>query len=419
MTKSKKWFVLTTICFGGGIVFILPYIQYSYYDSLMEALKLDHQQMGDMMSLLGIISSIAYLVGGIFADKFNVKWLISVSLVITGVGGLWFASFPSYGALLCIMVIYGISTILMYWPAMIKAVKLLGTEDEQGRMFGFREAGFGIFAWIFTQLGTWLIFNRTKGIEGVQHILIFYSIIYFVAGILSFVLIPNSRKMEQKQIDNKDVSVINGVLYVIKLPSVWIIGMAIFCAYTISGPGLGKLTPYFTKILKVDETLVASLMSFRMYLLAFVAASIGGIIVDKLKSASRFLFVSYILLVLTMLLLILLPGKVEMAVMVIIAGFLASTVIYGMRGTYMAPMGQARIPDEYIGTAAGLISFIGYLPDAFMFSFFGKMMGNDPGESEFKAIFMVCAGLAVVGVVLSLIMMFLIKKRQQEVPLSS
>ena len=416
--KTNKWFVLLIICFGGGIIYILPYIQYTYYDSLMVALNLNNQQMGNMMSVLGTVSSITYLLGGIFADRFNIKWLMAISFIGTGLAGLWFASFPSYTQLLIIMVIYAITTILTYWPAMIKAVKLLGSEEEQGRMFGFREAGFGIFAWIFTQLGTWLVFNQTKGIQGVKNILIFYCVIYFISGVLSFIFIPSSSKgskEEEKKEKVKKNSTWEGILYVIKMPSVWLIGLTIFCAYTISGPGLGKLTPYFTQILQVDETVVASLMSIRMYLLAFAAATVGGIIADKLGSTSKFIIWSYIGLAITLLFLVLLPGKPAYSVIVIIAGFLSSAVIYMMRGTYMAPMGEARIPDAYIGTAAGLISFIGFLPDAFMFSVFGSIMGDTPGEKEFKLIFWVCIGLCVIGFVLACLMKRQIDKRREMV----
>ena len=92
---SKKWLILFIICVGGGIVYILPYIQYSFYDDLQAAFGISNLQMGNLMTVLGIVSSIAYLFGGLLADKFNVRWLISISLAVTGAAGIWFATFPS------------------------------------------------------------------------------------------------------------------------------------------------------------------------------------------------------------------------------------------------------------------------------------------------------------------------------------
>jgi MFS family permease len=411
--KNKKWLILLVICLGGGIVYILPYIQYSFYNDLQQAFGIDNVQMGNLMSVLGIVSTFAYLFGGILADKFNVKWLISISLAVTGLAGIWFSTFPSYSQLLIIMVIYGISTILTYWPAMIKAVKLLGSDDEQGKMFGFREAGFGLFALIFSQVGIWLIYNASPDINGIKNLIFYYSIIYIVTAVLSFIFIPNSSKSDKEKVSAKEL--LDGIIYVGKIPVVWLIGLSIFCAYCISGPGLGKLVPYWTTVMGLDSSVAASLSSLRLYLLPFLAAPLGGFLVDKMKSSTKFLNIAYILLTISLLAFVLIPGAKNMAIMAIILGFIASFVIYTMRGTYFVPMSESNIPNKYIGTAAGIISFIGFLPDAFMFTVFGKMMGDAPGESEFKSIFYGCIALALVGLVINKAAQVLLAKRAEKV----
>lgn len=410
---SNKWITLLVICFGGGIAYIVPYIQFSYYDSLMEGLQLSHAQMGDLMSTLGIASTVCYLLGGLLADKFNVKYLISISLALTGILSFWLASLPSYPELIIIMIFFAFTTILMYWPAMIKAVKMLGSEDEQGRMFGFREAGFGFFALIFTQIGTWFVFKRVEGIEGVQNIIVFYGFIYIIIAAISFIFIPSSSKAKNKAIDGKQVSLINGILYVIKVPSVWFIGLTIFCLYTVYSPGLGKLGPYFTQILGFDETVSASLMSIRMYFIQFIAAASGGIIADKLVgSTTRFVCLSTVCLIISLSIFIILPAKASLIIPIVIIVFIVSAVMYSLTGTYMAPIGETQIPNEYLGTAIGLISFIGYLPDALMWSVFGRMLENNPGEAGFNNIFMTCLALAICGLILSMITAFFIRQRK-------
>ena len=409
---SKKWLVLFIICVGGGIVYILPYIQYSFYDDLQAAFGISNLQMGNLMTVLGIVSSIAYLFGGLLADKFNVRWLICISLAITGAAGIWFATFPSYPQLMAIMLIYGFSTVFTYWPAMIKAVKLLGSDDEQGRMFGFREAGFGLFAFVYSQLGTWLIYKASPDLTGVRNIIIYYSIIYFVAAVLSFLFIPNSSASQKKEkVSFGDL--MHGLAYVCKMPAIWMVGLMVFCAYCVSGAGLGKLVPYWTSVMGVDTGVAASLSSVRLYLLPFLAAALAGVLVDKLKSATKFLTRAFILLIVAMAAFRITPAGNHMAVVSIIIGFAASLVIYMMRGTYFVPMTELDIPNEYIGTAAGIVSFIGFLPDAFMFTVFGKMMGDNPGAAEYKAIFWVCVALAVVGLLLNYGTQILIRKAKK------
>lgn len=411
---SKKWLSLFIICVGGGIVYILPYIQYSFYGVLQEAFGITNVQMGNLMTVLGLVSAVAYLLGGILADKFNVKWLITISLALTGLAGIWFSTFPSYPQLMIIMLIYGFSTVFTYWPAMIKAVKLLASDGEHGKMFGFREAGFGLFAFIYSQLGTWLIFKASPDITGVRNIIFYYSIIYFVAAILSFIFIPNSSSNDVGNKAKEKVGMaelMQGVRYVCKMPAVWIIGLMVFCAYCVSGPGLGKLVPYWTSQMGVDSSTAAALSSARLYLLPFIAATIGGLLADKIGSATKFLFRTFILLSVAMIIFTLLPVGSNMAVASIVLGFVASFIIYMMRGTYFVPMTEIKIPNKYIGTAAGVISFIGFLPDAFMFTVFGNMMGENPGAVEFKSIFWVCVVLSIVGGLLTIGAQKLIRKQ--------
>ena len=46
---------------------------------------------------------------------------------------------------------------MLYWPTMLKTVRLLGTKDEQGRMFGIMEAGRGLVDTVIAFLVTTVI----------------------------------------------------------------------------------------------------------------------------------------------------------------------------------------------------------------------------------------------------------------------
>ena len=85
--QMNKWLLLVVICLGGGIIYIFPYIQYSYYDSMMAEMGLSNVQMGNLMSLYGALNLIGYFFGGMVADKFKYKYLITFSLIGTGISG--------------------------------------------------------------------------------------------------------------------------------------------------------------------------------------------------------------------------------------------------------------------------------------------------------------------------------------------
>ena len=86
-----------------------------------------------------------------------------------------------------------------------------------------------------------------------------------------------------------------------------------------------------------------------------------------------------------------------------------------LRGVYFVPISELGIPNAFLGTAAGLISFIGFSPDAFMFTVFGNIMQGHPGVSGYRNIFWICIGLAILGAVFVLILQKMINKMKNTV----
>ena len=96
MQSLRRWLVMTVLCLSGGIIFLLPFLREVYYIPMQEAFGYDNTQMGVQMSVFGFFSLITYFPGGWLADRFSSRKLISSSLLATGLGGLYFATFPSY-----------------------------------------------------------------------------------------------------------------------------------------------------------------------------------------------------------------------------------------------------------------------------------------------------------------------------------
>lgn len=64
-----------------------------------------------------------------------------------------------------------------------------------------------------------------------------------------------------------------------------------------------------------------------------------------------------------------------------------------------AMMEEGAIPDKYSGTAVGLISTIGYLPDIFISLMAGKILDSYPGVNGYRYFFMILIGVLLVGAV--------------------
>lgn len=397
------WLMLIVICLGGSIIYIFPYLQYTFYDSMMSELGFTNTQMGNVMSVYGALNLIAYFIGGIIADRFSSRILITFSLVVTGISGFWFATFPSYTSMMIISVIWSVTTIFTYWPATIKAVKLLGDSDVQGRLFGFREALNSLGALIFSSTAMF-IFTRTG--ENFRNVVIFYSIVYIVVGIISFIFLPNDEIGEEEK-----RNIFSGLGYVLKNPLIWLIGFIIFFGYAV-GSIMGRLTPYLTSVFKMGVATAGIVGIINSYGVGNVGAVAGGLITDKMKSSTRFLKWCFVIMAILLAVFVAVPGVPSFLMVAIIMGLSVRLVQTAVRGVYFVPLDEAKIPAEYLGTAAGVVSVIGFAPDAFLFSVYGKIIDSMSEVAGYKVMFGSLIGFCVIGFILTSILIKMFRRAE-------
>lgn len=394
--KHNMWVLLAILCLGGSIVYIFPYLQYTFYDSMMAELGFNNTQMGNIMSVYGGLNLIAYFLGGIIADKVPSRILITASLVVTGITGFWFASFPSYTSMMIISVIWSITTIFTYWPATIKAVKLLGSSDVQGKLFGFRETLNSLGALVFSSVAM-IIFTRTG--DNLRNVILYYSVIYIVSGVLSYLFLPKADLAD----NTPRQSIFAGLGYVLKNPTIWLIGLVIFFGYAV-GTTMGKLTPYLTSVYKMGVATAGIVGIINTYGVGNIGAPVGGILTDKMKSATRFLKWCFVAMAVLIAAFIAVPGVPSFIFVAIILGLSIRLVQTAVRGVYFVPLDEARIPTEYLGTAAGVVSVIGFSSDAFLFSVYGNIIDTMSEVTGYKVMFGSLIGFCVIGFILTVLL---------------
>ncbi|MDO4395609.1 MAG: hypothetical protein Q4C51_02305 [Clostridia bacterium] len=84
---ANNFLAILIVAFGGAIIYGLPYFRFDYYDVYLETYHLTNVQMGVFGSVLGVFGMISYLFGGVVADRFSTRTILTVSLVGTGLGG--------------------------------------------------------------------------------------------------------------------------------------------------------------------------------------------------------------------------------------------------------------------------------------------------------------------------------------------
>lgn len=387
---------MAVLSFSGGIVFVLPFLQEVYYNPLSQALGLNHTQVGFLMSVFGIASMIAYLPGGWLADRVSPRWLISVSLIGTGLGGLYFSTFPGYIMSLAIHAFWGITIALLFWGAMIRATRDWGGKDDQGKAFGILESGRGIGE-IFGYSGLLIIFGWLGGqLFAFSTVVIIMSALLIVLGVLAFFTLETNEPTEGAPTSDFNVAV---VLQVLKMPVVWFITLIImtgYCGYW----GIIRVTPYASDVFLMSAALTATVATAKMWLKP-VAALIAGWLADKI-GISVSVATAFAVLIFCFLVFAFLPGAEVMVPYMLVNLSLASIAIFAMRGIYFALLEEGGVPMAVTGTATGVISVLGFTPDIFIPPMGGWLLDTYPGAAGHRYFFLIIAAICVVGLIASI-----------------
>lgn len=142
---KKNFFMICLLAFAGTIIYGLPYFRSYYYDTYQNLYHLTNTQMGLLGSAYGMLGVFSYMFGGVLADRFKAKKLLILSMIATGLGGFLHLFVTDFRALMAIYALWGFTSLLTFWPALMKIVRTQGNEDEQSRAYGIFEGGRGVF----------------------------------------------------------------------------------------------------------------------------------------------------------------------------------------------------------------------------------------------------------------------------------
>jgi hypothetical protein len=93
----------------------------------------------------------------------------------------------------------------------------------------------------------------------------------------------------------------------------------------------------------------------------------------------------------------LLPGGEGYLVIMLINASIVSMAIFALRGIYFALLEEGGIAPAVTGTAAGVISAVGFTPDVFMPLIGGLMLDAYPGAEGYRYFYLLIAILCAIG----------------------
>lgn len=407
--KGSKFLTFILMVLALNTIYVLPYLMYTYYTPLQEAMGLvgRDSDYGKLLNVYGIANVILYLPGGWIADKFDAKKLLVFSMVGTGVLGLWESTWPSYTMLMIIHILWAVTTVLTFWSSSIKCVNLLADADEQGGMFGSLEALRGVVGLIITTICVSL-FNvfQADSTKAMSAIVAMVSVIMIVVGIALALLMPKSNAQEATNATLVDSIKAMGVAF--KRPITYVLAGLIFCG-SMTLASAAYYAPYLQNYCDMPTNIAVTFTNYRGILCQLIAAALAALLASKLKNSSLPMIGAGIVGAACFLGMIIIPASAAVLWPIMILTIVASMSVYFFRALYYATVDECGTPKNVVGSVIGIASLLGFLPDTFYTSLCGSWLEADP-VGGYKKIFMAACAAMALGLVCSFLANQLIRK---------
>ncbi len=403
---NKKSLSLLYLIIVGEMVFSLPFhISRFFRPSLLEDFNYTNAVLGYAFSIYGLTALISYLPGGYIADKISPKYLLFISLLLTSIGGFFLMSNPGYLGLYLIYGFWGITTILFFWAALIKATRNIAG-DRQGLSFGALEAGRGLVASICGTIAV-LIFSSGfisdlvnkllyENKSSLNAVIFFYSLMTFLSAIMILLFFKDSYRKKAIKIK------INYKKIFKNINSIICISVVVLAAYS-GYKGIDYYVYYFYEIFGYSKEKSSVVITNLSYLRP-LAAILAGLIADKVTS--KF---SCLVLFLSMIISYALLGLINLdnnTFYLIYFSFIISMIaIFSLRGIFYSLLEEVKLPVTITGVAVGVISFIGYMPDIFIGPIFGMFLDSSVALESFQNCFIILLMFSIAGLIASLYLM--------------
>lgn len=408
MQNKNKITSMLSLIIAGEAIFLLPFILMRVFKPIIrEAFLISDAEIGEAQALYGITAVISYFFGGFVADKWEARKLLSLSLILTAFGGFIMIMTPSVFTLKILYAFWGISTIFLFWAALIKATRQWGTKNNQGLSFGLLDGGRGFFAATIALSGAGILsfFFPENGIITfenkvitLQYIIGTITLIVFLVAFFVWKTLP---KDQQKATNSKELKFnFKEALFLMTKSKVIYHSLIIFCAYC-AYKLTGVYGTYARDVWGYSLEKATYFAVFIQYLRPVAAITIGWI-ADKFVPSKLILPCFTVLIIISTFLGL---GTFKEQSLFISFSFFVFMALstYALRGLYFAIIEETKIPIQFTGTLVGIISVVGFTPDIFMSLFIGYMLGENPSFAEYQNLFSYFTIIPIIGLAASIL----------------
>ena len=387
-----------SLIYAGEAIFSLPFHVGRYFrEPMLRVFGVSNTQLGLIQAAYGVVAMLAYL-GGPTADRFAARRLIAASLVATSLGGLYMATIPGFRGMWLLFGYFGLTTILLFWGALVRATRDWGGSLAQGRAFGAVDSGRGLMAAGVGSLA--IVFfgallpddpaaaTTLQRAAAMRSVVLLYAGATFLAAVLVWFFIPEHDAPREQE------SVWTHIRSVLKLPAVWLQAVIIICAY-VAYKGLDNFSLYAVQGYQLDAVRAAGVANIGAWVRPF--AAIGAGLLGDVIRPSRVVTICFAMLAGTLFYLGLRDPTPKTPWLLTANIVVTCAATFGLRGVYFALFEEAKVPTRVTGTAAGLVSVAGYTPDIFVAPIGGWLLDRSPGLPGHRHYWIFIGAFALVG----------------------
>lgn len=426
----QKYAVLLVLVFAGEMIFSLPFHITRFFRPIyLDVLNISNTELGDIFAVYGVVAMLSYFPGGYIADKFSARHLMSFSLFATALGGLYLYTLPNAAGLHWLFAYWGLTSILLFWAAMIKMTRVIAGQHSQGKAFGILDGGRGLIASLMAMLAVGLLSltviapsvalspaDESATADSLQRIIMLYTATTALSATV-VLLIPQrfiSQQAEQQQ-THHSASVLPSQLEhkaksVFREPLTWLQAIVVITAYC-GYKALDNYGVFAVDVLNMTPTESAELTGYLSFLRP-LSAVCAGIIADRFQP-SRAILALFLILLVTFVLLSISGSPYHFKVAVISGLTISSIAVFALRGVYFALLEESMVNTGQTGKAVGIISAVGYTPDIFFAPITGRLLDANPGVTGFQHYFIFIAIMSMLGLLASYFMIKRLSKHKQ------
>jgi sugar phosphate permease len=432
-TPFRRGLFMFSLVVAGEAVFALPFHVTRYFrPTVLSVFGFSNTELGQAMAAYGVVAMLAYFPGGLLADRFTARSLITSSLLLTAIGGMYMATIPDVTGMAMLWAFWGLTSILMLWAALIRSTRDWGGRERQGTAYGILDAGRGLFGALLAvataQAFAWFMPDDVEGATAAMRATAMRNIIWmYVAATLAAAGLawfgipaiqpqvfstpvetartrPSASVRARFAFHGLIVSTSETRLWqhlgpVLRMPAIWLQSLIVVAAY-VAYKATDDFGLFAKEAYAMDEVESAWISGVSAWIRPF-AALLAGFLADR-SSASRVAMACFVTLMV---------GFGAMASTTAVAGLvwmlvtqiaIVCVAVYGLRGVYFALFEQASVPLAATGTAVGIVSVVGYTPDIFSGLVLGLILDAYPGAHGHRLYFAVVAAVSGVGLLATL-----------------